>query len=386
MDTCGIVIAGGGARGAYEAGALSVILPALEAEHVAPTIFVGASAGSINATAFAALINYGATEASRRVLDVWRSVRPRSVYAPIPWGLARNAASTGWDLLAGAPRPSIGLLDPAPLRQTLDSQVPWGQIRQNLRHPDLLEAVAVVATDERDYCTRVFVAQDPGRVLPDADQIRNIDYRPAELSSAHVLASSALPVVFPAVSIDDPDGAARWYGDGGVRLNTPLLPALALGARRLVVVATAPMRPSPAPPASAPGLPAGLDQLLHAILVDRMVEDLRRLQERNQPGSPGAKSFGPIPFLFAGPATTDAMADLVAQVLRRPRRAAGCLSGVLARLRHLSSSLVARDAALCEAMSYLFFDPDFIEAAIEAGQRDAGDCLSGGKLAWQLGP
>ena len=320
------------------------------------------------------------------MLDVWRSVRPRRIYEPIPWGLARGVASTGWDLLAGTPRPSIGLLDPAPLRRTLDSQVPWGQIHQNLRHPDLLEAVAVVATDERDYCTRVFVDQDPGRALPNPDEIRNIDYRRADLSSTHVLASSALPVVFPAVSVDDPDGAARWYGDGGVRLNTPLLPALALGARRLVVVATAPMRPSPAPPASAPGLPAGLDQLLHAILVDRMVEDLRRLQERNQPGSTGSKSFGPIPFLFAGPATTDAMGDLVAQVLRQPRRAAGCLSGALARLRHLSGSLAARDAALCEAMSYLFFDPDFIEAAIEAGQRDAGNCLSKGKLAWQLGP
>jgi NTE family protein len=386
MDTCGIVIAGGGARGAYEAGALSVLLPALEAEHVAPTIFVGTSAGSINATAFAALINYGATEASRRVLEVWRSVRPRSVYEPVPWGLARGAASTGWDLLAGAPRPSIGLLDPGPLRRTLDAQVPWGQIRQNLRHPEMLEAVAIAATDERDYRTRVFVAQDPARALPPPDEVRNIDYRLTELSSAHVLASSALPVVFPAVSIHDPDGGARWYADGGVRLNTPLLPALALGARRLVVVATAPMKPSPAPRAAAPGLPAGLGQILHAILVDRMVEDLRRLQERNRPGSSGAKSFGQIPFLFAGPETTDAMADLVAQALRRPRLAGGCARGVLARLRHLSGSLAARDAALCEAMSYLFFDPDFIEAAIEAGQRDARGCLCKGKLAWIVGP
>ena len=402
MDTCGIVIAGGGARGAYEAGALSVLLPALEAQGMAPTIFVGTSAGAINATAFAALINYGATEASRRVLEVWRMIRPHRIYEPIAWGLARGAAATGWDLVTGAPRPSIGLLDLAPLRQILDAEVPWGQIRQNLRHPELLSAVAVAATDERDYRTRVFVAQDPARALPPSDPVRNLDYREAELSTTHVLASSALPVVMPAVSIDDPDGAAAWYADGGVRLNAPLRPALDLGADRLVVVATAPMAPSPAPRAPAPGLPAGLGQILHAILVDRMVEDLRRLQDRNQraanrqdgicqrpdqdqPTSTDPRGFRRIPFVFAGPDTTDAMAELVSQVLRRPARPGG-VAGALARLRHLPDALVARDLSMCEALSYLLFDPDFIEAAIEAGQRDARSRLGpDGKLEWTDG-
>ena len=282
MDTCGIVIAGGGARGAYEAGALSVLLPALETQGVAPTIFVGTSAGAINAAAFAALINYGPTEASRRVLEVWRTIRPHRVYEPIARGLARGAAATGWDLISGAPRPSIGLLDPAPLRRILDAEVPWGQIRQNLRHPELLAAVAVAATDERDYRTRLFVELDPSRPLPPPDPVRNLDYRAAELSTTHVLASSALPVVMPAVAIEDPDGTPAWYADGGVRLNAPLRPALDLGAERLVVVATAPMELSPAPRAPAPGLPAGLGQILHAILVDRMVEDLRRLHDRNR--------------------------------------------------------------------------------------------------------
>ena len=224
MDTCGIVIAGGGARGAYEAGALSVLLPALETEGVTPTIFVGTSAGAINATAFAALINYGATEASRRVLEVWRMIRPHRIYEPIAWGLARGRWSPAGTCSTGAPRPSIGLLDPAPLRRILDAEVPWGQIRQNLRHPELLAAVAVAATDERDYRTRMFVAQDPARALPPADPVRNLDYRDAELSTTHVLASSALPVVIPAVSIDDPDGTPAWYADGGVRLNAPLRP------------------------------------------------------------------------------------------------------------------------------------------------------------------
>ena len=382
MDTCGIVIAGGGARGAYEAGALSVLLPALETQGVTPTIFVGTDAGAINATAFAALINYGATEASRRVLEVWRMIRPHRIYEPIAWGLARGTVVTGWDLLTGAPRPSIGLLDPAPLRRILDAEVPWGQIRQNLRHPELLSAVAVAATDERDYRTRMFVAQDPARALPPADPVRNLDYRDAELSTTHVLASSALPVVMPAVSIDDPDGTPAWYPDGGVRLNAPLRPALDLGAQRLVVVATAPMTPSPAPPAPAPGLPAGLGQILHAILVDRMVEDIRRLHDRNQHASPDRRGYCRIPFLFAGPATTDAMAQLVSQVLRQPAPGGG-VAGALARLRHLPNALVARDLSMCEALSYLLFDPDFIEAAIEAGQRDArGSLGSDGSLAW----
>ena len=167
-----------------------------------------------------------------------------------------------------------------------------------------------------------------------------------------------------------------------MRLNAPLRPALDLGAERLVVVATAPDGAVARTRAPAPGLPAGLGQILHAILVDRMVEDLRRLHDRNQRATNVERGFRRIPFVFAGPDTTDAMAELVGQVLRRPAGDGG-VAGALARLRHLPDALVARDLSMCEALSYLLFDPDFIEAAIEAGQRDARRRLGpDGTLEW----
>ncbi len=371
-DRCGVVIAGGGARGAYEAGALSVLLPALERQEVTPTIFVGTSAGAINAAGLAALIDHDQSPAAaaQQVVEVWRKIRPRRVYGPVVRGLARASLATTWDLLTGRRRPSVGALDPRPLRRTLDAEVPWFRIPTNLADPERLWAVAVAATHERDYRTRMFVARCAECPMPPDDPVRNLDYCAAELSSTHVLASSALPVVFPAVSINDPNGSPEWYADGGVRLNAPLRPALDLGADRLVVVATAPMVPSPAPAAVAPGLPAGLGQILHAILVDGMVEDLRRLHARNQQADDSDATPDRIPFVFAGPATTSTMAELVRDVLRRPPRARG-VAGALARVGHLPRSLAARDLSWCEAMSYLLFDPDFIEAAIEAGQRDA---------------
>lgn len=384
MDRCGVVIAGAGARGAYEAGALSVLIPALETEGLHPSIFVGTSAGAINAAGFGALINYGAAEASRRVLEVWRMIRPHRVYDPVAWGLARQGLGTLRAVAAGRTRPSVGLLDPRPLTALLEAQIPWGQIPENLRHPELLEAVAVAATDEQDHRTRLFVAQDSNRPLPDPDPVRAIDYRLATLGSRHVMASSALPVAFPAVQVEAGGPDPRWYADGGLRLNTPLEPAIALGAQRLVVVATSPMDPSASsPPGGSPGLATGLAQVLHTILADRMGEDLRVLQDKNTWSPTTARTGRPlqtIPFVFTGPADPMAMAELVAEILG-PSSARPTVGD---RLRGLPGRVLARDLAACEDLSYLFFDPDFIEAAIERGQADARLRLdTRGVIRWQ---
>ncbi len=393
-----MVVAGAGARGAYEAGALSVLLPALEAAGQRPTVFVGTSAGAINAAGFASLINYGAAEASRRVLDLWRSIDAGCVYRPVPLGATVALTSSIADVLRGRPRPPIGLLDTAPLWSTLDRLIPWGQIHENLRHGELLEAVAVSATTEADHRTRMFVAQSPASTLPSPDPDRGIDYRDVQLGSRHVIASSAMPVVFPAVLVDDHQDGPTWYRDGGLRLNTPIKPALVLGANRVVIVATSPKDLDLPPPvghpvAPAPGVSGGLSQVMHAVLADRMIEDLQTLRIRNQQatgpvhqppastavGSPVAESER-IPYLFAGPETSGTLGDLAAEVIAGGR---GRHRGLLAWVRALPRTLFAREHERCEVLSYLLFDPDFIAGAIELGERDARRALdSTGSVVW----
>jgi NTE family protein len=221
-------------------------------------------------------------------------------------------------------------------------------------------------------------AADP---LPSADEHRGVDYRRVTLGRDHVLASAAIPVAFPAVRIDDgPAGA--WYLDGGVRLNVPLKPAIELGVDKLVVVATAPLRtPAAAVEQAEPHRPDVFDaaaDVVHAALVDRMVEDVRTLAAANeQSGLPRGRV---IPYMFAGPHEPGEVARFANDVFHG-RSAAGL--GLDLRLLHLllGGGAISRG----ELLSYLFFEPDFIEGAIALGASDAWRLLASvrGGLPWQ---
>lgn len=380
-----LVLAGGGARGAYEAGALSVLLPVLEARQQRPTIFLGTSAGAINATAFASLAHLDAKEASAIALERWRGVTARSVYrSPLRAGL-----SSVLDSPLGAPRRhATGLLDTTPLLDTLGELVDWPQLHDNVRS-GVVRSVGVVATTWATRQSTVFLEQPPQRSPPPFDGDRAIDYVATTLGPRHVLASCALPVIFPAVAITRPEMGHQWYIDGGVRLNTPIKPALSQRAERVVVVATSPgLLPEPAQPAPgpAPGAVGGAAKLLSIVLDDRMLEDLRMMARRNEGSTPmGVAGDDDIPWLFVGPPSDDAdhLTRLTGVVLAgsdrgRPRPALNKLA------RRAVGQVLARDPARPELLSYLFFDREFIDEAISLGQRHARRALdAGGGLCWR---
>ena len=243
-----VVVAGGGARGAYEAGALSVLLPALEADGSRPQLCVGTSAGAVNAVLLAATAHLPAQQSAAALLEVWRGIGVPDVFRPLlrtgPVSLGRWAGQ-----LLGVPGVRLhGLVDTAPLAATAQRVVDWPQLRRNLDGGAV--ALAVVATSGATGRTTVFVDRRGPDPLPPPDDARPIDYVAARVEAQHVLASAAIPVLFPPVGVVGADHRRRWYVDGGVRLNTPLKPALALGADAVVVVATHPATcPSdPAPP------------------------------------------------------------------------------------------------------------------------------------------
>jgi NTE family protein len=369
-----VVLAGAGARGAYEAGVLSVLLPAIEAEGRPPRVFIGTSAGAINAVAFASLIHLGAEAGSSAVLDLWRQVAFGSVL--------RLRPGRG------------GLLDTTPLAATLDRLVDWEQLHDNVRS-GLVSAVGVVATSCSTSGSTVFLELPPATEVPKPDLRRGIDYVATALETSHVRASSAIPVVFPAVRVERPEAIADWYSDGGVRLNTPIKPALAMHPDRVVVVATAPAEPpvraDPEHRQPPPGVAGGAAQLLYAMLADRMVEDLRTLARRNTEASSetadGHRASDVIPWLFAGPSRDDAgglgrlVADVLGGTVPAPRRRR---APVVQLARRSIGRLLSADPSRTEVLSYLFFDPDFIDGSIRLGQRDARASLDpSGRPAWR---
>jgi NTE family protein len=357
----GVVVAGAVARGAYEAGVLSVLLPELEKCGQRPTVFVGTSAGAINAALFASLAHLPAQEAADRALALWRAMHSREVFKPV-------LLTAPFRYFAGR---LTGLLDNSPLLNTLKSEIDWQQLHKNTQSG--LVQVAVAATDVRFDRTAIFVEGPRAGSLPVTDDDRAVDYFDVRLGPEHVLASSAVPVGFPPVQIEN-----AWYVDGGVRLNAPIKPAVALGVERVFVVASNPDSyppPEPAPSAGPPPLITDvIAEILSATLVDRMIEDFRTLEKVNKlaAAAPDAKSpagrlYRVIDGVLIGPSQPGTLGRLASQTLAR-------FGGVRA-LQHLGLTVLSRllgsGASSGELLSYLFFEPEFAEAAILLGVADA---------------
>lgn len=182
--------------------------------------------------------------------------------------------------LLGVRRSTVdSLLDTAPLASTLRELIAFDQIGSNV-DAGALASVAVVATSYAKGDSVVFHHSRPERKVPD-DLTRAIRYEPTRLTDVHVQASSAIPVAFPAIRVDKPTSASGWYGDGGVRLNTPIKPALKLGAKRVVVIGLTSSAPPPKPVTGRPDVFDGAGQIVQALLSDQLTQDVSTLVSRN---------------------------------------------------------------------------------------------------------
>jgi NTE family protein len=370
-----VVAAGAGARGAFEAGALSVLVPWLAERGMRPTVFVGTSAGAINAALLAASAHRKPSDAASALLEFWRGLGVREVY--------RSPIVSGPSTLATYARQLVGrghavsLLDTSPMLKFAEQTFAplQADLRKNIDR-GRVEALALVATD-RGQRTVVFADLAPGVALPKGNPGRAIDYRPTKATFRHVLASSAIPVLFRPVEID-----GAYYTDGGVRLNAPLTPAVALGATHVAVVATHPESYPGAPPERPQSRPPdavdSIVAVLGSLLADRMVEDLHTLDLLNHNADGGR--VRQIPRLFVGPGARDEIGALAAnayEARHRGRRAAAELD-----FRVLHSLIGPREKGNGELLSYVFFDPAFAEDAIQLGIRYARNKTGGGS-PWQ---
>jgi NTE family protein len=399
-----IVLAGGGARGAYEAGALSLLLPELERRGQRPTVFVGTSVGAINAAVLAATRHLSAEESADGLVALWGQLDKSQVIRPI---LRRQgplaALQFAGELLSipGVRLPSV--LDPTPLHASLDRWIDWDALHRNVSD-GLVESVAAVCTSARTGRSVVFVEEREERVF---NRSHAVAYVAARVEKEHVLASAAIPVLFPPIEVHSPERARGWYFDGGTRLNAPIKPALDLGADRLVVIASDSIAgptmelTSDDDDGGPPDIAAGVLHLLEGALVDGLIEDMRTLgnvnaffAEGDQTGPRlyrsvrGKAPYKRVPYVFVGPESRGAVGRLAAEVFADRY---GGLRALLSPDFQLITRLIGGESATSgELLSLLFFDAAFTHKLIEMGRGDArrwlADMHDGGEGPWQIGP
>jgi len=397
LNRVAIVVGGTGACGGYEAGALSVLVPRLRAAGYEPRVYVGAGAGAIIATLFVASTHLPPADQARQVLNLWRTISVSEVYRSPLLTLPPVAAQVIGQFVRLPGVRLTGVLDTAPLRRKVQQAIDMQGLRDNVADKGL--TLAVVTTSGNDDRTVVFVDREDGVPVPAADDERPLDYVAAQMQLDHVLASCAIPILFPPVRVCKPSGGPGWYLDGRLRLYAPLKPALALDADALVVVATHPMRDTTTTP-QAGGLAPDVDDVLiefaDSIFAGRMVEDLRTLDKINAllaedelVATATGRLRKKIPYVFVGPAHSQTLARLALEILHRKPRYSGALVQRVRQLelRMMAHALEGDGPRRGGLVSYLYFDREFIQASIELGQRDANALLNGvptNEVPWRV--
>lgn len=358
-----VMLTGGGARAAYQVGLLKGIarhFPDLRID-----IVTGVSAGAINAVHLAAFT--GSLSDKAEVLErLWMGLSCDSIYA-FDWKMFLPFRSAIASVMPKRSRWATtrphGMLDTNPLRNLLSrvlgvpSWVPIPGIEENLRSGELT-ALALMTLD---YSTGQTVRWVQGRCF-DIHEGPNRRTEPTRFTIEHVMASSALPFVFPAVRI-----GKEWYGDGGIRLAAPLSSAVHLGARRIIAMSTGYQRT--ADEASRPlvcGYPPAaqiLNQLVNAIFLDAIDEDVVRMERMNEM------------LRKMDPEDRDGLKPIDLLILR-PSIDLGKLAGdyedyLPRKVKLLVRALGARETESPDFVSMLMFEPPYIRRLIDAGAADA---------------
>ena len=215
--------------------------------------------------------------------------------------------------------------------------------------------------------TRLFVQG----ALPQRELHDYVDVVPTDLSVDHLLASAAIPMMFPPVHVAQPADVAGYYVDGGVRLNAPFDAAVAMGVERLVVVSGHSVDPPPTPPVTAgnpPDVAAGAAISVRAVLADALSDDLRSLRRKN-----ARPRYRKVHHLVVAPQDGE-LARLAAAAFHPSGPADPYWT--IGRLLDSLGDGVGRD----ELLSMILFQREYAAALVECGRRDARAALAEGWL------
>jgi NTE family protein len=376
-----MILSGGGARGAYEVGVLWYIFDELTRQRGAPPridVLCGTSVGAINACFLAAHLS-DPVLGMRRLVDLWSELQLPRV---LGFGVRQIVGIPR--LLMGGGGEGSGLFDVRPMADLVQREISWRAVTRCLRRRQL-RALSVSTTEVSTGRTVVFMQTAPEIDIPATAPPRTL-FRAAHIGPHHALASAAIPLLFPPVKIDD-----ELYLDGGLRQNTPIAPALRLGATHIFAVGSSrevkgmvTREAGNAGSKRAPGAAFLLGKVLNAFLLDHIDVDIELLSRVNHVLSEGTAVYGPTfteamsaearkrgaqDYRYVNCLTVRPSEDIGRLASAHVRR--GRFIGdpmVVKRLFNLLDFGVGHEADLA---SYLLFDGQFCRQLIEMGRADA---------------
>lgn len=355
----GLVLTGGGARAAYQVGVLRAVATILPkgARNPFPVI-CGTSAGAINAASLAVSAR-NFHEGVRQLVDVWENFHVNRVYRSDPAGLFLNSIRLLSSLILNK-HGAISLLDDSPLTNLLIHRLPFRGIQKSINSGDL-HGLGITAWG---YTSGQSVTFYQGRENITAwDRERRVGVS-TNIGVEHLLASSAIPFLFPARRIN-----REYFGDGSMRQLAPISPALHMGAERILVIGvhdTLNIRPDLVNPASYPPMAQIAGHVMNSIFLDSLDVDLERLQRINEiiqliPRETlenSSMQLRQIETMIISPSEEiNKIAERYSHTLPRTMR-----------LAYRAIGAMGRDGSTL--LSYLLFEKPFCQALIKLGYQD----------------